>query len=450
MRVSKMKRVSLMSLMLALILFSTGSMAVILDTTVMSDWERMNQGLLDFNSPFRLSCPIERSHIQGTATNVGASCRGDNDNFQKSFTVNNPADYILSSNVFEHRNIKYSRGDDYCKHLTNNSKWNDVNSSNKASIQDLVNYQCSVDSFTCSSNLEGPMKEQYEKDRALVTDTEAKKLFPEADEFFDNHLNNAKFYDLNGEVVKIPRELLLAVIHEESKGNVADVDSYDFGEGLFNITRASKKVVVDSNGVVQRLVTGNEHYKRSEQLPTKKRKLNDKDSLYAPLNNLVKFTSVFQGKYNYFSQVFNGANGSLDFSALPDKEKFKFILSSMQFGNVNVTNSYKRMKSFNQAMNCNSCDAFVRNGNSCGSIKKTCSAPPSNKCGRTVPESFDVLIRFSNFWEHKSNPDYQKHLSCTNDKVWTGELSQTTVGPCNLALTKAKTYRIIAGYQCAI
>ncbi|TNF00550.1 MAG: hypothetical protein EP326_06355 [Deltaproteobacteria bacterium] len=451
------KMMKLTSLLITGLFVSSSSFAVVLDTSIMSVWERMSQSLTGVNSPLQNPCPPERSHWVGTSTNVGATCRGENDNFEKSVIVNNPADYILSKNVLEARNIKNGRFDSYCKYIGTNNKWNQVNSGSRATVQDLINYQCSQNSFSCSDNLERKLRdtyqEQYEKEIAKIRSTEnrsrtdfrgrtASENFPDADKFFDQHLSNAKFYDANGGIVKIPKELLVAIMHEESKGVVYHRDPYDWGLGLFSVRRATRNVQVDPNtgAVIEAPGAGN----------LADENLNKENSLYSPIHNLEKFIHVFQLKYNDFQAAFNGANGSLNFSSLSKQEQFKFVLTSLQMGSGNIFKSYDRMVSFNKAMNCNSCEAFKKQGSSCGTLRTSCSAPVANKCGKTVPENFDILIRFSNFTAHESNPEFQEHFSCSKQKLWPGEMGADSVGPCNLALTKSKTYRIMAGYQCAI
>lgn len=406
------------------------------EPSLMNEWNAFNGTITGINSPLQTTCPPENSHLQGTAANIGASCRGENDDINQQVIVNDPSDYIMSSHVFEARNIRNSTSDAYCKHLTNTKRvWNQVGNGPRATIQDLINYQCSQNTYSCSSNLEGELRDQYSKDRASITNQNVLRDFPTEDQFFGGHLLNARFYDTNGVVKKIPKELLIAVMHEESQGKVFDMDDYDYGLGLFNIRRATR-MVRKNNGIVSGIYSqGNDYHKYRNA---------DKFSLYNPINNLAKFTQVVQGKYLKFQQTFNGQGGRLDFDSLSEEEKYKFILTAIQVGDGNVIKAYDRLQSFNTAMNCNSCDAFKKQGSRCGTIRTSCSSQPSNKCGKTLPVKFDVMIRFSNFTGQESSPEYQENFSCLKN----GMLGRDSNGPCNLALTKAKTYRIMAGYKC--
>ena len=309
----------------------------------------------------------------------------------------------------------------------------------KASIQDLINYQCSKNTYNCSSNLEGKLREQYSKDRASITNQNILRVFPSEDKFFGEQLSNARFYDTNGAIKKIPRELLLAVMYEESQGKVKDMDKYDFGIGLFNIRRATRRVRMN-NGIVESIYGRGDDYHKYLISD----KFADEYSLYNPRNNLIKFTQVVQGKYLKFQQTFNGLNGRLDFDSLEEEEKYKFILTALQVGDGNVIKAYDRLQSFNTAMNCNSCDAFKKQGSRCGAINRSCTSEPSNKCGKTLPIKFDVMIRFSNFTGQDSNPEYRENFSCLKNRIFGRDYN----GPCNLALTKSKTSRIMAGYKC--
>lgn len=425
-------------MMLALVVFSTPLFGQILDPNLISvDWWRMSTTVNSLNGPLTTICPPENAHLQGTATNISASCRGDNDDINQRVIVNGPTDYILSSHIFEARNIRNSTADAYCKHLTNTKRvWNDVGSGSRASIQDLINYQCSQNAYNCSSDLEGKLRDQYNQDREGVTNQNDLREFPTEDEFFGNMLSNARFYDTNGEIKQIPKELLVAVLHEESSGKVFDLDDYDYGLGLFNIRRATRKVRTDSNGIITGIYArGNDYHKYRNT---------DRNSLYNPKNNLKKFIQIFQGKYLKFQQTLNGANGKLDFNALSDQEKYKFILTSIQVGDGNVIKAYDRLTAFNSAQNCNSCNAFKKQGSSCGTIRTSCSSQPANKCGQTLPIKFDVMIRFSNFTGQDSSPEFQENFYCAKTRL----MGNDSNGPCNLALTKAKTYRIMAGYKC--
>ncbi|MCO4794985.1 MAG: hypothetical protein KC493_14815 [Bacteriovoracaceae bacterium] len=421
-------------------LSATQAYSLIIDSNIMSavddafrEMDRMNA-----DGVIQRTCPPERSfsHTSNT-TNVLNSCRGDNDSIGNSpISVNNPNDFILSSNVFNARNIKNSTSDAYCRHIKNKGKWSEIGNSNKASIQDLINYQCSQNAYSCSDNVENQLREDYKAAREGIS-SRYKNFVSEEDKFFDEELNNAKFKDATGTVKTIPKSLLLAILKEESQGKIFNTDPYDYGMGLFNIRRAKRLVREDENGVVIGIYGRGQDYQTNSRYP-------DLLSLYNPSNNLLKFTQLFQSKYIKFQQTFNGANGSLDFNSLSEDEKNKFILAALQSGEANVITSYKRLQMFNKAMNCNSCETMKKNSSSCSNIALSCRNSPSNKCGKVLPEKFDVMIRFSNFTGMGSNQVFANNMSCLRGQ----HFGNDTNGPCNLALTKAKTYRIIAGSKC--
>lgn len=270
----------------------------------------------------------------------------------------------------------------------------------------------------------------------------ASETFPDAEKFFNYHLKNAKFYDLNNDVVTIPKSLLIAIMYEESKGTIYHKDQYDWAVGIFGIRRATRNVQIDwSTGAVMETPGAGHLEDQSLHLA---------DSIYSPLHNLEKYIHVFQLKYIDFQYSFNGANGTLNFNTLPKIEKFKFVLASILMGSGNIFKSYDRMITFNKAMMCNPCETFKKLGNSCRPIKTNCDSPVANRCAKTVPENFDVLIRFSNFTDHDESTNFKKHFFCSREELWPGEMGSDSIGPCTLGLHKSKVYRIIGAYQCSL
>ena len=112
------------------------------------------------------------------ASFVEKTCRGENDNLNRVFYVSSATDYILSNNIFSARNIKNGRFDDYCGYLADRNLWDQVSSASTATVQDLINYQCSKESYICSSDIEGFLRQGYQKNYDVVTNPDARKLYP--------------------------------------------------------------------------------------------------------------------------------------------------------------------------------------------------------------------------------------------------------------------------------
>ena len=368
-------------------------------------------------------------------TNILDACNGRLDQIDAKTTVNNPADYVLSNNIYTSRNVKNSTADYYCKTLTQAGKWNEVSNSDRATISDIINYRCHQNSYTCDIDIEGRLKEKYTTARKKITNANNLKDIPTADVFFNQMLKSAAFYDTNGAIKVIPKHVLLAVIHEVSKGDMLYLDQYDYALGLFGIKRATRMVKMEKNIVAGMQSKGNDYHKYRNL---------DRYSLYNPVNNLLKFIQGMQAKYLKFQQTFDGSNKPLKFDSLPDTDKFKMILTAYEIGDSNIIKAYDRLLAFNKAMNCNPCSTFTRQGNSCQTIAKECSNPHPDRCGKTLPETFDHIIRFANFTGQENNADFNKYFSCTQEQL----MGSDSTGPCNLGKTRAKVSRIIAGAVC--
>jgi hypothetical protein len=369
--------------------------------------------------------------------NIMDLCKGSLNNIESKSTISNPADYVLSNNIYTIRNIKNSTADAYCKHLTNSNLWDKVSQNNTATIQDLIDFQCNTNSYTCDTDIESILREKYQAERDKITKNNIRETFPTTEEFFDKVLNSARFYDTNGDIKQIPRNILLAAMYENSRGNIFNLDEYDYGVGLFGIKRATRIVRIHENVVSGIMSKGNDYHKI---------RILDKYSLYHPMNNLLKFIQGIQGKYLKFQQTFNGREKPLTFDSLSDTDKFKFVLMAYEIGDGNLIKAYDRLLAFNKAMNCNSCATFVSQTNGCQTIKKECSNPHPDRCAKTLPETFDNIVRFLNFTGQETNPEYKTHFACIHDQVIG---TSDSAGPCSAGQARAKVFRIIAGATCS-
>ncbi len=374
-------------------------------------------------------------NLYANQLDITAACRGHYDQIERASFVGNSTDYILSDNIFTARNIKGSTSDSYCKYLTNEAQlWNQVNPGPTATIKDLIAYRCSLNEVRCADDPLSSLKARYEKSRSQVSANNL-QFVPPADDYFEKVLRSGRFYDNAGKVITLPRKLVLSVMNEESQGVIKNLNQEDFALGLFGIKRASRMVTVQ-NGIVTGLYPSGNDYHKYQNL--------DKFSLYNPMNNFIKYVQIFQGKYLKFQQTLNGVDRPLNFDKIETAEKIKFVVAALEIGADNLIKGYDRLLAYNQAQNCNPCEVFRKSGNTCQNIVKVCSNPHPNRCGKTLPENFDHIIRMTNFTGQEGNLDYQEHMSCVRDQLFGGD----SMGPCNLARVKAKVNKILAGTTC--
>ena len=374
-------------------------------------------------------------NLYANELNITAACRGQYDLIQRATYVSSTTDYILSENIFTARNIKGSTSDSYCKYLTNEARvWDIINPAPTATMNDLIRYTCSQNEVKCADDPLSTMKAKYEEARSKLSVNDQRSM-PPTDHFFDKVLTAGKFYDNEGKVVTLPRKLALTVMKEESQGELFSLNQYDYSLGLFGIRRATRIVKIQNGIVAGILPRGNDYHKL---------RTIDKYSLYNPINNFVKFVQIFQGKYLKFQQVFDGINRPLNFNKINIGERFKFVLAALQVGDENIIKAYDRLLSYNIAQNCNPCESFRKSAGVCQNIIKTCSNPHPNKCGKTLVENFDHIIRMANFTGQESNLDYQEYMSCTREQLFGND----SIGPCTLAYTKARVNKVLAGASC--